>query len=634
MAQPKNPAQIRLSKESQDSIVAYVKKLLEGHRNMQGVRAKLEALDLAYARYKSKDEAAGETPCDVLDRDRIVPPILISQVDAMVANWADIFLSGYPLFPVVSTNTNREWAEQLEALLDDHATLGGYARQLLLAFRDGAKYDLMAIEAEWDSVSQFEILKDFLSQEERQLQKTSKYYTALRRLDLYNTFFDTNVSPGDVSREGDFAGYVRILSKVKLKRLLNKLSEQGTVYNADKAMDKDLKQCGTGYVMNYVVHPTISDYVLAKRPTDDIDWEAYMTGAPQSKRNLLRPGKSLNYEVTKVYARLIPNEFGIPAPQPNTPQIYKIQVVNGELLINFERVITAQDALPIFIGQPQEDGLGLQTQGAAEASIGFQDAAEKLYAIRFAAARRAVSDRAIYDSDALRPSDVNSKAPAAKIPAKITALGNTKTLDQIYRSIPFDPRGTETVLQDASIITEFSKELSGLNNAQRGQFQRGNKSVTEWEDVMANANSRTRLPVISMEFQIFVPLKLTLLMNIFQYGEDAIVVSQSTGQEIEVNIAELRKHVMAFRLADGHTPKAKMASTEMLMSGMNLIMNSPMLQQAYGPQLAEMFAHMMQLGGVRGLKEYATAAPGLPNLQQGLGTAPQAASADPNLGVA
>lgn len=132
---------------------------------------------------------------------------------------------------------------------------------------------------------------------------------------------------------------------------------------------------------------------------------------------------------------------------------------------------------------------------------------------------------------------------------------------------------------------------------------------------MARADGRTRLPIISLEFQLFVPLKQLLLLNLWQYGEDAVVVSQKTGEVLEVDIAELRRHVMAFRLADGHTPKSKMASVDTLTAGMNMIMNAPILQQQYGSQLPAIFAHLMQLGGVRGLEEYAQQNEGLPPLQ-------------------
>ena len=618
MARRSNDGLLRISPQVQERIIAYGKKVLAAHKSFSALHTKMEAIDVAYARYKAGDKSQESVPCDVFATDSVTPPVVISQVESIVANWADVYLSGYPLFPVVSTNRTKQWAEQLEAMLDDHATLGGYARQLLLMLRDGGKYNFCALEADWDSLNQFSVLGDYAADNGVKVERAQRGYTRLERLDPYNTVYDFNVAPGDVSMQGDYAGYIKLLSKIKLKRLLNKYSQEQTAYNVDDAMANDLQKAGTSYTMNYRMHPSVSNYVTPRVPTDQFDWDAYMRGGSQGK-NGIRPGQALNYEVFTLYARIIPNEFGISAPQPNTPQIWKFVIVNEEILIHARRVISANDCLPILVGQPQEDGLGYQTQGVAEAAMDFQASAEKLFNIRFAAARRAVSDRALYDADAIRPSDVNSKAAAPKIPVRTASLAKGAVrLSDLYHAIPFDARGTETVLQDATIITEFAKDLAGLNNAQRGQFQKGNKSVQEWEDVMARADGRTRLPIISLEFQIFVPLKQVLLINLWQYGEDAVVVSQKTGEVMEVDIAELRRHVMAFRLADGHTPKSKLAATETLTAGMNMIMNSPVLQQSYGAQLPAIFAHLMQLGGVRGLEEYAEPPAQTPPLQNQL----------------
>ena len=95
-----------------------------------------------------------------------------------------------------------------------------------------------------------------------------------------------------------------------------------------------------------------------------------------------------------------------------------------------------------------------------------------------------------------------------------------------------------------------------------------------------------------------------LKFNIYQYGEDAIVTSQKSGEELTVIIAQLRKKVLKFRIADGYTPKSKLASTEMITQLMQLIMQAPILQQAYGAGLPNMVAHLAQLGGIRGLDEY------------------------------
>jgi hypothetical protein len=44
------------------------------------------------------------------------------------------------------------------------------------------------------------------------------HYTELTRMDLYNTIWDRNTAPGDISAKGDFAGYISILSRQKLEK--------------------------------------------------------------------------------------------------------------------------------------------------------------------------------------------------------------------------------------------------------------------------------------------------------------------------------------------------------------------------------------------------------------------------------
>lgn len=154
-------------------------------------------------------------------------------------------------------------------------------------------------------------------------------------------------------------------------------------------------------------------------------------------------------------------------------------------------------------------------------------------------------------------------------------------------------------------IVSFGKELSGLNNPMQGQFQKGNKSVQEWRDTMGGADSRLRLPALAMEFQFFIFLKEILKFNIYQYGEDSVVISQRTGEEMQVQIQQLRQKVLAFQVADGYTPKSKLASTEGLVQVMTMISQSPILQQTYGAMLPNIVAHLAQLMGVKGLSEYA-----------------------------
>ena len=427
--------------EAQKSILAYSQQVLTENKKFSDYISKMEAIDVAYARYiANKDPDTGvvsgqgidaaTTPVGAVNLPSTTPPVVVSQVDSMVGYLAEVFLSGYPIFPVVSSPDNKEFAEQLETLLDDHSILGGYARQLLMFLRDGVKYNLSAVEADWSSISQYSLLDDFLSSAKPKISKDIKKFTKLKRLDPYNLVWDHNVPPGDVSLEGDYAGYVSIMSRTKIKRFLNRLSAEGKAFNVREALSS--VEGSTEGLPNYRIHPTISDYITARKPTDGMNWTMYITGSDKESKNQMAG----NYEVFTLYARIMPSDFKLFGTEAKTPQIWKFVIINNAVIVQAERIISAYDYLPILFGQPLEDGLGYQTQSIAEANIPFQTAAATLFNIRFNAARRAVSDRALYDSDLISSSDINAPVPAAKIPVKSNSLDQSKKIADAYHQIP------------------------------------------------------------------------------------------------------------------------------------------------------------------------------------------------------
>lgn len=595
-----NSQGIKLPSKAQEKLLAYCKRILETHQDFTDIRTKMEAIDVAYARYQTAEgpekEACGNQQMpDPLGRDRIVAPIVVSQVDSYSAYLSDVFLSGSPIFPVVSTPANRKYAEQLETLIDDHATIGGYARQMLMFIKNAVKYNIGALEADWDGLEQLSVTNTFLDPSGSKIETMDRYITKIKNLDMYNTFWDLSVAPADVSAEGDFAGYIEPLTQTKLFRLVRKLEAQGIAYNSEKALSSCRNNVAAQQNKMYV-KPCISDYVGSRRSRHD--WDTFFGDKD-------RPYNSGGHigELQVLYLRIVPKDFGIIAPLADKMQIWQVRILNGEMILSARRIISAYNRLPILLGQPLEDGMDYQTQSVAEMQIPIQKAATTLLNIRFAAARRAVSDRAIYNPQIISHKHVNNPGAAPKIPANINPLSNQRLADAYY-PIPFDMRGTDSTIGDAAYLVNFSQQLSGINAPMQGQFQKGNKSVQEWQDTMGGADSRLRMAALCLEHQVFIWLKFILVLNIYQYGENAQVVSQRTGEAMDIDINQLRQKVLAFRIADGYNPKAKLASTDMLTAGMQMLMNSPILQQAYGTSLPSMFAHLMQLGGVRGLDEY------------------------------
>lgn len=619
-----NPA--RLSENAQKSLVKYVGMALEEHRKREDLINKMTVIDIAYARYKESltdsdgvDTAAANMECGV-NLDDITAPIVVAQVDSFVGYLADVFLSGYPIFPVVSTPKYRKEASQLQSIIDSHAMLGGYPRQLLKFLRDCIKYNLGAVEVDWVPVDKYSMnLSTLNPTDPAQAKKATEYYSCIKWRDPYNLIGDPRVvDMADIPYKGEYVGYVELVSRVELVKLLQYLETTVYGYNTTQALHTAIGSVSSTALsatsgMYYRERPQISDIVTARsfRQFMDFDWDRWLNSQPQ------RQGRQVKgmYEVATLYARIIPTEHQMHGPNSKMPQVWKLKVVNNDKLICAQRIISAYDILPILIGQPMEDGFGEQTQSIGEMQIPMQEAASTLINIRFATARRAVADRAVYDPRAIDSSDINAPIPAPKIPLKPNALTGGKTIDSIYKTIPFDPRGTDGVIQDAREVYMMSGQLTGLNKPQQGEFQKGNKSVKEWNDTMAGSDNRLRLPALCLEYQVFVPLKEQLKLNIYQYGPTGIFMNYKQGDVIEISqddINKLRQTVLFFKLADGYIPAAKLASTDAIVTGMQMIQQSPFLQQVLGPALPGIWAHLMTLGGVQGLDEYIPQAPAGP----------------------
>lgn len=614
------------SAESQKLLKEYMLRVLIEHKKFSNYQDKMEVIDVAYARYNAirldsngmvvgQGVDAATTPVGVLNIPTTTPPVVVSQVDAMVAYLADVFLSGTPIFPVVSNPNNRAQAENLEVLIDDHATLSGMTRQLLLFLKDAVKYNFSAIEADWTSIDQYSITDAMLTPGKVALNKAATKLTKVTRHDPYNVIWDHNTNPGDVSCEGDYAGYIRIKSRPKLKRLLIQLGGEGYCFNTREALA--LSTSPNSVSTYYRKPPQISSYITSRKPEDGMNWMQYLGAVDTGSA-----GQGDNFEEVVLYARIIPRDFKLSVPSPSTPQVWKLRMINNSVIVEARRIISAYDYLPMLLGQPLEDGLGFQTQSVAEAAIPFQAAAAIMLNIRFNSARRAVSDRALYDSSLISSTDINAPVPAAKIPVKTNSLDGTKRISDAYFQIPFNAQGTETALQDGLLIASFAKQMAGLNNTQQGQFQKGNKSVEEFQTTMQGSDSILRMPALALEYQVFNPLKNIIKLNIFQYSADVKVTSQKTGNIHNIDINALRSEILAFKIADGYTPKSKLANTNGITTMMQLISSSPILQQAYGAKLPDMMAHLGQLMGIYGLEQYGTPpgqaapAPVAPPMQQ------------------
>ena len=210
-----------------------------------------------------------------------------------------------------------------------------------------------------------------------------------------------------------------------------------------------------------------------------------------------------------------------------------------------------------------------------------------------AARRRAISDRGLYDPSRVGEAQINSDNPSAKIPVRPAAYG--KPLSEAYYAIPFRDDQSGVIMQEMGTVVKLAELISGQNPARQGQFVKGNKTQTEYSDVMNNSNGRDQNQALLYEDQVFTPLKEILKLNILQYQGPDTVYYTDKKMEVKIDPVKLRKAVINFKMTDGLAPASKLINADSFQTSLQVIGSSPQIAQTYN--MGPMFSYLMKTQG-------------------------------------
>ena len=532
---------------------------------------------------------------DATRTQNLTYPVVMPQVEASVAYQSSVFLTGNPIFGVVSEPTFEDEALQMETVIWENSVRGAWVRELMMFIRDGEKYNLAALEVVWDrkTVASFETDIKF-SATQGKPKDTIWQGNCLKRWDLYNTFFDTRCSPTHLPQEGEFIGNTQIMSRMRLKQFIQELPDK-MVENITEAFESGIAGIGGSFsgagTQTYYL-PMINPLPLYnKNMYATIDWMAW-AGVSGAADNAKINYKNL-YQVTTLYARILPSDMGIKVPQANTPQVWKFILVNFQVVIYAERQTNAHNLLPVLIAQPNEDGLEFQTKSTASNVQPFQEISSSLINSVLASRRRGISDRGIYDPSRIDARHINSPNPSAKIPVRPSAYG--KDVREAYHPIPFDDTFSSQAISEIQVLSGAADIVSGRNKAQQGQFVKGNKTLHEYSDVMSHANGRDQMKALLLEDQIFTPLKEILKSNILQYQQAGTYYNAEKKKPVDIDPVALRKAVLTFKVSDGLVPTEKLIRGDTAQVAFQVIGSSPQLQSKY--DVGGLFTYLMKTQG-------------------------------------
>jgi len=572
---------IRLSQESKVKLLDYFTRCFDYmSTNEWGMRDRLLERDLEFYRENDWDQAHKRAQLanrrgDSKRLQNVQVPIVMPQVEAQLADLSSIFLTGYPIFGVVSSPETADAATAFEAQISDNAIQFGWPRHLMLSLRDGLKYNLQAVEVDWAERRVGSVLND-LEQLDSTIGAASQTLYAgnrIKRIDLYNAVLDPRVAPANIHTEGEFAGYSELVGRIELKRRLANLP-RGTLMDATKAFESGVANItGVGGVNNYYI-PQINNQPLVDPMIHKQDWLTWL-GLDTGKIKY-----SPSYEWCVLYARLIPSEVKVPVDSaPNTPRIFKLIVINRRVVVYAQIMTNAHDYLPIIVGQPEEDGLGYQTKSFSEHLEPYQQLSTGLWTAVMEGQRRAVYDRLLYDPDRVRLQDINKADSVGRI--AVRGKQYSRNVADGVAALPYRMENQAGVMQLIQSLGMYADETSGSNKASRGQFQKGNRTRFEYEDIMGGTAGRTRTRALALEYQFFVPIKEVIKLNSLQYQAPAEFTDQRTGAQVQVNPADMRKLRLDFKMSDGLLPSSKMLAGDVLEKVTQYAMAVPAIAAEY-----------------------------------------------------
>lgn len=581
-----------LNAKAQQAVIKYLERSKYAFSYLYNVRQILTSIDQAY--YREQDFTTEHLRARIANRQgdstriqNVAVPIVLPQVEAFTAHMSSVFLTGNPIFGVVSSERYQDAAMQMEAILAKQSTKFQWKAELIKFFRNCGKYNLGACEVSWDSIVTPKLDTDVAFGTQGKPKHLVYEGNNFRNLDLYNTFWDVSVHPTNLATEGDFAGYNELLTRTQLMRRLDSLKYVLTD-NLQAAYESATPTAG---LVNSYYIPQLNPEALAQVQNTQlgIDWFSW-AGAQQDDKIRYKG----MYLLTTLYARIVPKEFNLKVPAHDKVQVWKFLVVNNSVLVYAERQTNAHDKLPIVMAVPLDDGVKYQTKGIGGNTIHTQQVASALMTSVLAARRRAVSDRGIYNPLYIDKEHISNSNPAAKIPLKPTAYGGVD-MRNVYYQIPFSDDQSGILMQETRALMDMANDTTGQNKAAQGQFVKGNKTLHEYADIMGNANGRQQLAAIALEDQFFAPVKQICLVNILQYQGADELYHLDEQQDITIDPVVLRNAALEFKVSDGLVPTDKLINADSWQVALQVLGSSPSIAQEYN--INKMFSYLMKVQG-------------------------------------
>lgn len=556
-------ANIRITKDQHAKLVTHCKNRLEFAKRAHDERTPTFAdIDRQYSGFLEHTKEDRKRDQDN-KKMRGLKPVDVSitwaamQIEEVNADLLDIFGPNSDLYTALTDKSKQSIANALTEKMEYDANFTGTFTQLDFFLSNSMKYNYGPLLVEWDERFGSVIADSPDGQVEVNEGKVIWSGNLIEAADPYNTLIDPSVDPIKLHSHGEFFALVDRINQFKLDVMI----DRNELYDAERFKDRN------GAYSLYTAHPRIRTTNSDGRTTDTFDWANYISAGAISGAG----GTEELYEITHLYIWLKGKDWGL--SKTNRREIWRITMINGTNIGNIELLNNAHNFLPLLIGMPINDEMGVQAKTYAERLIPFQNFASFLMNIKQRGDRKALLGLTIYDP---RIIDINAVDwdEVGQYPAKTEAMQAGRKIDDGIKTFYDGPR-TETTLPDLGRVIDLmqlilpskqDQQVAGLERAT--QYQ----AAATWQGSHKSAHRIAKI----LNDQVMVPYRFMITYNIYQYQETPLrITNKQTGEETTVNPKDLRSLGLEYNIGSGLKGLHKLQITEILREVLRSLMQTP-----------------------------------------------------------
>lgn len=362
----------------------------------------------------------------------------------------------------------------LEMVIDQHCRINKTALNIHTLIRDGLSYGIGAVVPEWvvrRGQKRVKQVGEVYGLEGDQVYSTTQATivddavlfegNGLRNVNPYRLLLDPD-APSVAVQEMNFVGWYEDVSLETL--------------TIEEAYGKGL------FNVKYLKEASLYTQVLG---------DSYSTSGRLTKTEVI-PGSNQYGNMTSritMYITLIPKDWGL--GNSELPEKWLFSVVNGDLLIQANKIKFEHGLYPIAMASPDFDGYSTLPMARLEIMHGMQHLLDWMLNVHVTNTRKAVNDMFVIDPWLLDYDDVANPEPGKLIKLRRPAWGKGVQGSIQQLQVSDVTRGN---ISDIGLLTNAIDKISGVDDAGRGLLRQGGpERLTKAEFQGTRGSSANRL---------------------------------------------------------------------------------------------------------------------------------------------